>query len=195
MNLPLKKPHPEGWGTKYQREGGNNRWIATKADVHSPACSHVRIIDANYIGLQDNILGFTFHVVLTYNLYMAHDREQAMLENRMVTPFADDDREMLTKPDGFKLIRDIPYYTAHEIIRDEVDNLPPDSNKSHLQKIFDDAMLVEPSRQEWQETGSLEAYCDWQIGMRKAYFAIIECATRAGESDYAEDAWLREFSE
>lgn len=150
------------------------------------------ILDYKTIFPENIDTGFTFDIVLTYNLYMAHDREQAMLENPMVTPFADDDREMLTKPDGFKLIRDIPYYTAHEIIRDEIDNLPPDSNKSHLQKIFDDAMLVEPSRQEWQETGNLEAYCDWQIGMRKAYFAIIECATRAGESDYAEDVWLKE---
>ena len=111
-----------------------------------------------------------------------------MLENRTVLPFADDDREMLTLPDGLTVIQEIPNETANQLLLDWAYEDAP-NGKMWIQNFFDLSLQTSLHREKWLE-GSDEAYGEYEAGCRKVLLNILECATRAGESDYAQDVWL-----
>lgn len=111
-----------------------------------------------------------------------------MLENNAVLPRADDDAEMVTMPDGLTVINEIPNETANQLLLDWAYEDAP-NGKMWIQNWFDLALQTSAHREDWLE-GCDESYGDYQAGCRKVLLSIIECATRAGESDYAQDVWL-----
>lgn len=86
-------------------------------------------------------------------------------------------------PDGLTVIRELPNKVANDIIADHIHE-SAGNGKSHLQHIFDTAFLTEGAFQR-------KDIVDYEVNLRKLLFAVIGCATQAGESDHATDEYIR----
>ena len=88
-------------------------------------------------------------------------------------------------PDGLTVIQGIPNSTANIILYDMLAEEHYKGERSHLAIIFDTAFLTYAAMKRGDQS-------EYEVGLRKILFAIIECATKAGESDYAIDCYLEE---
>ena len=108
-----------------------------------------------------------------------------MLENRMVTPFADDDVKMIDEPHGLTSLRRLPNETANVVFYDELWHEDP-NGKPWIATILDHALRAHAS----VKKNSCDQIINFEVESLKLLFAVIEAATAAGKRAF-EDDYLR----
>ena len=93
-----------------------------------------------------------------------------MLDNRLVTPYADDGLDMVTLPDGLTVIKEINHDTSTQLCIDWAFEDAP-NGKPWIQNFFDLAIAGKHD---------------------ETIKAILDCATEAGNDSYAQECWMED---
>jgi len=99
------------------------------------------------------------------------------------------DLEFLDLPDGWTLLTELPNNISDALFADFLHEMAT-STKSHMQIIFDRAIQAQASREKYIEDATSDSLSAYESNLRRVLLAIIDCGTKAGNSDYAEAMWL-----